>query len=81
MQAYLLAIYSIGFGHPRALLKYVSLTQSLLKLFTTPYESQRKHLRYIMLYCFKKDDSANDIANEICTAYGSSVTTITIIRN
>ena len=34
-----------------------------------------------MLYCFKKGDSANDIVNEICTVYGSSATTIMIIRN
>ena len=42
--------------------------------------SQRKHLQYIMLYCFKKDDSANNIADKICTVYGNA-TTITTIRN
>ena len=43
--------------------------------------SQRKYLRHITPYCFKKDDSANDIADEICTVYGSGITTITIIYN
>ncbi|XP_006622553.1 histone-lysine N-methyltransferase SETMAR-like [Apis dorsata] len=64
MQAYLLAVYSIGFNHLRAFL------------------NQKKHLRHVMLYCFKKDDSANDIADEICTVlYGGITTTIMTIRN
>ena len=41
-------------------------------------DSQRKHLRH---YCFKKDDKANDIADEICIIYESDATTITIICN
>ena len=40
-------------------------------------DSQKKHLRHIMLYCFKKDDSPND-TTEICTVYGNG-TTITIL--
>ncbi|XP_031370547.1 histone-lysine N-methyltransferase SETMAR-like [Apis dorsata] len=43
--------------------------------------NQKKHLRHIVLYCFKKGDSANNIADEICTIYESGATTITIIRN
>lgn len=42
--------------------------------------SQSKHLRHIILYYFKKDDSANDIADEICIVYDDA-TTITIIYN
>ena len=34
-----------------------------------------------MLYCFKKDDGVNDIADKICTVYENDATTITIIRN
>ena len=33
-----------------------------------------------MLYCFKKNDSANNITDEICTVCGSDAT-ITIIHN
>ncbi|PBC32975.1 histone-lysine N-methyltransferase SETMAR [Apis cerana cerana] len=42
--------------------------------------SQKKHLRNV-IYCFKKGDSANSTADEICTVYGSDATIITIIRN
>lgn len=41
----------------------------------------RKHLRQVMLHCFKKDNNANDTVDEICTVYASSTTTITIIHN
>ena len=70
----ILIVYGIDFSHPRTLLKYVSLeTQSILKHFSTLFNmnSRKKHLRHIMLYCFKKD--------EICTVYGSN--NITIIHN
>ncbi|CAK9817812.1 Histone-lysine N-methyltransferase SETMAR [Anthophora plagiata] len=43
--------------------------------------SQRKHLRHVMLRCFKKGNSAKDTADEICTVYGSGATTITTVRN
>ncbi|CAK9817859.1 Mariner Mos1 transposase [Anthophora plagiata] len=44
-------------------------------------DSQRKHLRHVMLRCFKKGNSAKDTADEICTVYSSSATTITTVRN
>ncbi|CAK9829578.1 Histone-lysine N-methyltransferase SETMAR [Anthophora retusa] len=85
MQAYLLAVYGIGFSRPKALLKYVLLvTQSLLKLFFTPFnmDSQRKHSRHVMLRCFKKSNSAKEItADEICIVYRSDATTITTVRS
>ena len=31
--------------------------------------SQKKYLQHVMFYYFKKDDSANDTADEICTVY------------
>ena len=66
MQAYLLSIYGISFNRPRALLKYILLVtislKSLLKLFSTK-------LRHIMLHWFKKNNSANNIADKICTVY------------
>ena len=31
--------------------------------------SQKKYLQHVMFYCFKKDDSTNDTADEICTVY------------
>lgn len=43
--------------------------------------SQRKYLRHVILYCFKKGDSANDIADEICIVYRNGATTITTIHN
>lgn len=39
------------------------------------------HLRHIMLYCFKKDNSANDTADKIYIVYGSDAIIHTIIRN
>ncbi|CAK9796075.1 Histone-lysine N-methyltransferase SETMAR [Anthophora plagiata] len=87
MQAYLLAVYGIGFSRLEAFLKYVLLvTQSLLKLFSTPFNmgSQMKHLRlvmHVMLHCFKKGNSAKDTADEIYTVYGSGATTIATVRN
>ncbi|CAK9813771.1 Histone-lysine N-methyltransferase SETMAR [Anthophora plagiata] len=78
-QAYLLAVYGIGFTRPKALLKYVLLVTQ----FSTPFnmDSQRKHLRHVMLHYFKKGNSAKDTADEICTVYGSGATTITTVRN
>ncbi|XP_046832405.1 histone-lysine N-methyltransferase SETMAR-like [Vespa crabro] len=43
--------------------------------------SQKKHLRHVMLHCFKKGSSAKDTADEICTVYGSGTTTIRTVRN
>lgn len=81
MQTYLLAIYDIDFNHARALLKYVSLvSQFLLKFFFTPFNmnSQKKHLLHVMLYFFKKydNDNANNTANEICSVYGNTTTSL-----
>ncbi|CAK9818400.1 Histone-lysine N-methyltransferase SETMAR [Anthophora plagiata] len=44
-------------------------------------DSQRKHLRHVMLRCFEKGNSTKDTADEICTVYGSGATTITIVHN
>ncbi|CAK9817716.1 Histone-lysine N-methyltransferase SETMAR [Anthophora plagiata] len=44
-------------------------------------DSQRKHLRHVMLRCFKKGNSANDTTDEICTVYGSGAMIITTVRN
>ncbi|KOX67386.1 Histone-lysine N-methyltransferase SETMAR [Melipona quadrifasciata] len=44
-------------------------------------ESQKMHLRHVMLHCFKKGNSAKDIADEIFTVYGSGTTTIRTVRN
>ena len=44
-------------------------------------DSQKKHLRHVMLYCFKKGNSAKDTADEICIVYGSVSTTIRTVRN
>lgn len=80
MHVYLL-IYGIDFNCSKALLKYVSLvTQSLLKRFSTPFnmDSQRKHLRHVIIHCFRKDNSAKDTATIMSR---SGTTTITILRN
>ncbi|KAG6796917.1 hypothetical protein HZU73_07764 [Apis mellifera caucasica] len=37
-------------------------------------------MQHVMLYCFKKGDSTNDITDEIYTVYGNDAT-ITIIHN
>ncbi|XP_035737739.1 histone-lysine N-methyltransferase SETMAR-like [Vespa mandarinia] len=42
--------------------------------------SQQKHLRHVMLHYFKKGPAKNT-ADEICTVYGSSTTTIRTVRN
>ena len=39
--------------------------------------TQRKHLRHVMLYCFKKDNNAND-TKKICPVYGNGITTTTL---
>ena len=44
-------------------------------------DSQKKHLRHVMLHCFKKGNSAKDTADEICTVYGSGTTIIRTVRN
>ncbi|KOX72139.1 Histone-lysine N-methyltransferase SETMAR [Melipona quadrifasciata] len=44
-------------------------------------ESQKMHLRHVMLHCFKKGNSAKDTADEIFTVYGSGTTTIRTVRN
>ncbi|XP_031774663.1 uncharacterized protein LOC116414993 [Apis florea] len=44
-------------------------------------DNQRKHLRHIMLQCFKKGNSANDTVDEICTVYRNGATIIMTIRN
>ncbi|KOX76572.1 Histone-lysine N-methyltransferase SETMAR [Melipona quadrifasciata] len=44
-------------------------------------ESQKMHLRHVMLHCFKKGNSAKDIADEIFTVYGSGTTTIKTVGN
>ncbi|CAK9834541.1 Mariner Mos1 transposase [Anthophora retusa] len=44
-------------------------------------ESQKKHLRHVMLHCFKKGNSAKDTADEICTVYGSGTTTTRTVHN
>ncbi|KOX70231.1 Histone-lysine N-methyltransferase SETMAR [Melipona quadrifasciata] len=44
-------------------------------------ESQKMHLRHVMLHCFKKGNNAKDTADEIFTVCGSSTTTIRIVRN
>ncbi|CAK9827568.1 Histone-lysine N-methyltransferase SETMAR [Anthophora retusa] len=44
-------------------------------------EIQKKHLRHVMLHCFKKGNSAKDTADEICTVYESGTTTIRTIHN
>lgn len=38
-------------------------------------------MRYVIQYCFKKDNNTNDTTDEICTVYESGTTTITVIRN
>ena len=38
--------------------------------------SQRKHLRHVILYCFKKDNSENDTADEIYIIYRNGAITI-----
>ncbi|KOX74680.1 Histone-lysine N-methyltransferase SETMAR [Melipona quadrifasciata] len=44
-------------------------------------ESQKMHLRHVMLHCFKKGNSAKDTADEIFTVYGSGATTIRTVGN
>ncbi|KOX76579.1 Histone-lysine N-methyltransferase SETMAR [Melipona quadrifasciata] len=44
-------------------------------------ESQKMHLRHVMLHCFKKGNNAKDTADEIFTVYGSGTTTIRTVRN
>ncbi|KOX76021.1 Histone-lysine N-methyltransferase SETMAR [Melipona quadrifasciata] len=44
-------------------------------------ESQKMHLRHVMLHCFKKGNSAKDTADEISTVYGSGTTTIRTVHN
>ncbi|CAK9813201.1 hypothetical protein ANTPLA_LOCUS7746 [Anthophora plagiata] len=44
-------------------------------------DSQRKHLRHIMLHCFKNGNSAKDTADKISTVYWSGATTITTVCN
>ncbi|KOX69382.1 Histone-lysine N-methyltransferase SETMAR [Melipona quadrifasciata] len=44
-------------------------------------ESQKMHLRHVMLRCFKKGNSAKDTADEIFTVYGSGTTTIRTVGN
>ncbi|KOX75195.1 Histone-lysine N-methyltransferase SETMAR [Melipona quadrifasciata] len=44
-------------------------------------ESQKMHLRHVMLRCFKKGNSAKDTADEIFTVYGSGTTTIRTVRD
>lgn len=84
MQAYLLAVYVIGFSHSRAILQYVSFVpQFLLKLSSTALNmgSERRHLRHVILHCFKKGDSVKNTVDEICTVYGDGAITITTVRN
>ncbi|KOX74148.1 Histone-lysine N-methyltransferase SETMAR [Melipona quadrifasciata] len=44
-------------------------------------ESQKMHLRHVMLHCFKKGNSAKDTADEIFTVYKSGTTTIRTVHN
>ncbi|KOX77732.1 Histone-lysine N-methyltransferase SETMAR [Melipona quadrifasciata] len=44
-------------------------------------ESQKMHLRHVMLRCFKKGNSAKDTVDEIFTVYGSGATTIRTVGN
>ena len=46
--------------------------------FFTPINmnSQKNHLRHVMLYCFKKSDNANDTIDEICIVYGNAAAII-----
>ncbi|KOX68974.1 Histone-lysine N-methyltransferase SETMAR, partial [Melipona quadrifasciata] len=44
-------------------------------------ESQKMHLRHVMLHCFKKGNSAKDTTGEIFTVYGSGTTTIRTVGN
>ncbi|KOX74313.1 Histone-lysine N-methyltransferase SETMAR [Melipona quadrifasciata] len=44
-------------------------------------ESQKMHLRHVMLHCFKKGNSAKDTADEIFTVHGRGTTTIRTVRN
>ena len=46
---------------------FKNVDNSVLKFFSTLFNinSQRKHIRYVMLYCFKKDNSANDTSDEL----------------
>ncbi|KOX68140.1 Histone-lysine N-methyltransferase SETMAR [Melipona quadrifasciata] len=44
-------------------------------------ESQKMHLRHVVLHCFKKGNSAKDAADEIFTVYGSGTTTIRTVGN
>ncbi|KOX69645.1 Histone-lysine N-methyltransferase SETMAR [Melipona quadrifasciata] len=44
-------------------------------------ESQKMHLRHVMLHCFKKGNSAKDTTGEIFTVYGSGTTTVRTVRN
>ncbi|KOX75171.1 Histone-lysine N-methyltransferase SETMAR [Melipona quadrifasciata] len=44
-------------------------------------ESQKMHLRHVMLHCFKKGNSAKDTTGEIFTVYGSGATTIRTVGN
>ncbi|XP_047344122.1 histone-lysine N-methyltransferase SETMAR-like [Vespa velutina] len=44
-------------------------------------DSQKKHLRHVMLHYFKKGNSTKDTREEICTVYGSYTTTIRTVCN
>ncbi|XP_047368487.1 histone-lysine N-methyltransferase SETMAR-like [Vespa velutina] len=44
-------------------------------------DSQKKHLRYVMLHCFKKGSNAKDTADEICTVCRSGTMTIRTVCN
>ncbi|XP_035733844.1 histone-lysine N-methyltransferase SETMAR-like [Vespa mandarinia] len=45
-------------------------------------DTERRHLRHIILHCFKKGDSVKNTLDEICTVYGDgAITIITTVRN
>ena len=44
-------------------------------------ENQRKHLRHVMLHCFKKGFSASDTVNEIFMVYGNDVRSVQTVRS
>ncbi|CAK9810846.1 Histone-lysine N-methyltransferase SETMAR [Anthophora plagiata] len=44
-------------------------------------DNQRKHLRHVILHCFKKGNGAKDTADEIYTVYGSVLRLLRTVRN
>ncbi|XP_046837223.1 histone-lysine N-methyltransferase SETMAR-like [Vespa crabro] len=44
-------------------------------------DSQKNHLRHVMLHCFEKGSNVKNTADEICTIYGRGTTTIRNVHN